>query len=367
MAKLPEPTVGTAQAIYALHARRSAAEQARSYLGWSEIGHPCERALWLKFHWAETDAFDGRMARLFDTGHREEARLLQELRDIGCKVYDRTPEGGQFGVSSVGGHFRGHLDAIVEGLPEAPKTPHLVDVKTIKYKKFDELLKKGMRSLYPKYWAQAHGYMGHMELKRAMFVFVCKDDDRIHVERFDYEPASFKAYEDRAARIVNAATPPPRISEDPAWFECKFCQFQPLCHGELAPQVNCRTCTHSTARLDGDARWVCERYDCDLPIENQRQGCADHRFIPILLERLGTFEDFDGSLALYVMDDKTQFANGDPPDGFTSEEIRAAGGKAMLRDRRVRDLREEFSTARIVAPRAVTGTGFDDMDDDIPW
>jgi hypothetical protein len=370
VAKLPERTTGTAQAIYALHERRSAEGQVRGYLGWSQIGEPCTRALWYSFRMAESGETDGRVLRLFDTGHREEVRLLQELRDIGCKVYDRDSTGGQFGVSSVGGHFRGHLDAIVEGLPEAPKTPHLVDVKTIKSKKFDELLKKGMRAMYPKYWAQAHGYMGHMELKRAAFIFVCKDDDRIHVERFEFEPAEFKKYEDRAAFVVGASEPPMRISEDPDWFECKFCSFAPICHGVRAPQVNCRTCAHSTPRLDGDATWQCEKYEIDLPLENQRKGCSDHRYIPILLEKLGAPEGVDGSLVTYVMHDseKTQFANGDPPDGFTSDEIRAAGSPAMLKDRRVRDLRDEFPSARIVpATKVLTGTGFDDMDDDIPF
>jgi hypothetical protein len=369
VAKLPTRTTGTAQAIYALHERRSADGQARGYLGWSQIGEPCTRALWYSFRWCESGETDGRVLRLFDTGHREEARLLQELKDIGCKVYDRDPTTKeQFGVSSHGGHFRGHLDAIVEGLPEAPKTPHLVDVKTIKAKKFDELLKKGMREMYPKYWAQAHGYMGKMELKRAAFIFVCKDDDRLHVERFEYDPAEFKKYEDRAAFVIGAQEPPPRISEDPAWYECKFCAFQPICHGVRAPQVNCRTCAHSTPHLDGDARWACEKYECDLPVENQRVGCSDHRYIPILLEKYGKPEGVDGTLVTYVMDDNTQFANGEPPDGFTSEEIRATGGKHMLRDRRVRELREEFPNARIVPPtKVLSGTGFDDMDDDIPW
>lgn len=368
MAKLPARTHGTADAIYALHERKAASAPARGYLGWSQIGEPCDRALWYGFRWAEGGVTDGRVLRLFDSGHREEARLLQELRECGMKVYDRDPTGGQFGVSSVGGHFRGHLDAIVEGIPEAPKTPHLVDVKTIKTKKFDELLKKGMREMYPKYWAQAHGYMGHMELTRAAFIFVCKDDDRIHVERFEFDRKVFDQYEARALRIVTAVEPPLRISEDPAWFECKFCSYHAICHGEKAPAVSCRTCTHSTAKLDGDARWVCEKYECDLPLENQRVGCADHRYIPVLLEKLGKPEGLDGSLVLYVMDDNTQFANGEPPDGFTSDEIRAAGGKAMLKDRRVRDLREEFKTARIVpAEKQLTGTAFDDMDDDIPW
>lgn len=365
MSALPEPTRGTPQAIHLLHAVKSACEESRPYLGWSEIGHACERYLWLRWRWADKETFDGRMARLFDTGHREEARVLDELRAIGCTVHDKDEHGKQFGVSSVSGHFRGHMDAVVTGLPEAPKTPHLVDVKTINTKRFKEIQKKSMKNMYPKYWAQAHGYMGHARLDRAMFIFVCKDDDQIHVERFEFDKTVFDLYEARAKRLVIATEPPPRISADASDDECKYCTFKSICHAELAPQANCRTCTFSTPTLTGDGEWKCDKYGVTLAVEEQRRGCSDHRFIPILLEKLGAPESVDGDLILYRMDDGTEFANGNAPDGFTSEEIRAAGSKEMLRDRRVRDLREDFPTARIV--EGDRKTVFSDMDDDIPY
>jgi hypothetical protein len=34
-----------------------------------------------------------------------------------------------------------------------------------------------------------------------------------------------------------------RISEDPAWFECRFCDHHDLCHGDAAAEVTCgRAC-----------------------------------------------------------------------------------------------------------------------------
>lgn len=334
MTALPQPTHGTAQVVYQLHAERVAAQPARDYLGWSQIGEPCERALWYSFRWAEREQVEGRIARLFDTGHREEARLLQELRDAGIEVWDRDPATGeQFSVSSVAGHFRGHLDAIVLGLPEAPKTPHLVDVKTIKAKKFDELLKKGLRALYPKYWAQGHGYMGRMKLTRAAFIFVCKDDDRIHVERFEYDRAEHQKYEDRAERIARAAVPPLRIHEDPAWHECRYCAYREICKGDAAPAVSCRTCTHASPVMEGDAgAWRCERHGCEIPLQWQRQGCDEHRYIPVLLERIAAPVDADpeANTVTYQAPDGGTFINGAPPAGFASTEIHACTDKRAL-------------------------------------
>lgn len=337
---IADPRDRTVEAIYALHAQRAADEEARGYLGWSQLGEPCARALWYSFRWAERETIEGRIARLFDTGHREEARVLAELRAIGLEVWDRDADGQQFGVASVGGHLRGHADAVVRGLAEAPKTPHLVDVKSIKAKKFDELLKKGMRDLFPKYWAQAMGYMGHLQLERAAFIFSCKDDDRLHIERVEFDRREFDALEAKARRIITAEAPPPRLSDDPAWFECRFCAYRDICHGETAPRVNCRTCAHSTPILEGDGAWVCARDGAHIAWATQRTGCSSHTYIPPLLEHIGRPAGFEDGGVVYERDGET-FVNG-PRPGFSSIEIRACRDKRALVDPEIRAERERL-------------------------
>jgi len=354
MAVIPQPNKTTAAAIHGLHAAREAGQAARAYLGWSALGDPCERALWYGFRWAGREAFDGRLVRLFDSGHREEARLLQELRDLGMEVWDRDASGGQFACSSVGGHLRGHLDAVVRGLPEAPSTAHLVDVKTASKKKFDELLKKGLRTMYPKYHAQGIGYMGHHGLERAAFIFVCKDDDRIHVERFEFDQAEFERLERRALSIVTAATPPARLSEDASWFECKFCNFHPVCHGAQVPEVNCRTCANSTPVVDDGTAgtWTCgaDGITSTLSTQTQRDGCPSHLFIPPLLAALGEPVDTSPSGGVvYQAPDGGQFTNGPGLGEFGSLEIRAAADPRLLSQPDVQALKQQFPTAKVIA------------------
>ena len=47
-------------------------QELRPYLGMSQIGHHCERYLWLSFRWCFDSYFEPRMLRLFARGHREE-------------------------------------------------------------------------------------------------------------------------------------------------------------------------------------------------------------------------------------------------------------------------------------------------------
>ena len=306
MTQIPEPTNTTAQLIYKLYEKQ---DTPRQYLGWSQIGKPCDRKLWLDFRNAVNDVIEPRIRRLFDTGNREETRILDELEKAGCKVERFDPKTGkQFAVLSHGGHFRGHADAIVTGLPEAPKTRHLVDVKTINVKKMDALLKAGMEKQYPEYWAQGHGYMGKMGLTRAMFIFVCKNDDRLHIERFDYDKYVFEKYENRAKKIIFSDRMPPPLSDDPTWYQCLYCSAKEFCHDtKMTKNVNCRTCANSTAMPDGT--WHCSHYDATIPAESQAEGCTSHLLHPDLVP--WTYEPFEHGVTWLTPWGKIQNGAGD--------------------------------------------------------
>ena len=141
--------------------------------------------------------------------------------------------------------------------------------------------------------------------------------------------------------MINATEPPLRCSNDPSWYVCKMCDFHGHCHGDKVPAVNCRTCAHSTPEMNGDARWSCAKVNPDLNVSSiqlnmQRIGCAHHRYIPILLERIGTYKDYVNGDVVYEGPTGT-FANGDGPGALTSDELRrmedprAAGAAAELK------------------------------------
>lgn len=354
MAELPTPAHQTVQAIYRLYEQREAAAGGhRAHLGASVIGHPCERHLWLLFRWAHREAFDGRMLRLFEAGRQFEPRIVAELRAIGVQVHELDERGQQFRVWAHGGHFGGSLDGAALALPEAPKTWSVLEFKTHSARSFAELLSKGVKDAKPLHWTQVQVYMGLTGMERAMYLAENKDTSALYQERIEADPVAFASIMARAERIITATEPAPRISADPAWYECKLCAFHPLCHGQQVPEVNCRTCAHSTPRTDVEgAVWRCERRGSNVDDATQRAGCAGHRFIPILLERIGTqgavTPEPDGNAAVqYLTPEGLPFVNGAPP-AFTSNEIRAAKHREVLTDGRVQQVKSEFGTARVV-------------------
>lgn len=277
---IPPPLNTLVAAIDAAHQANQ--EPPRPHLGASVIGHKCQRWIWLSFRWAVIEKFPGRILRLFRRGHREESIVYEDLRLAGCKVQTVDAETRkQYRFSD--GHFAGSCDGIVTGLPEAPKTPHLLEIKTHSLKSFNEVKAKGVLLSKPQHYAQMQVYMAAFKLDDALYYAVCKDNDEIYTERVKASEHDQKTFMDRAQRIIEADRIPQPISTDPSWFECKWCAGHDLCHGsKLTKQANCRTCLHSTAERDGT--WTCAHWGMDIPdAEAQRAGCDNHILHPDLV------------------------------------------------------------------------------------
>jgi CRISPR/Cas system-associated exonuclease Cas4 (RecB family) len=349
MAALPQPQHTTLQAV--LQWWESRPDEHRAHLGASLIGLACSRRLWYGFRWAARERFSGRVLRLFDTGKREESRVGDELRGIGCEVHMDDGQ-AQWRVSACGGHFGGSMDGAVLGLPEAPKSWHVLEIKTHSAKSWADLAKKGVKEAKPQHFAQMQTYMHLAGVDRALYYAVNKDTDDLHIERVAYEKAFAEQLVDKAARVISASEPPPRLSEDPAWFECKFCPFHALCHGDALPEVNCRTCAHSTPDMQREGgTWTCtagtDKPLVTIPLHHQRQAHDCHRFIPALLANLAEPVDSDGDAVTYRTPSGQQFANG-PRPGMSSVELRA-GGVAAATDPTTQRLLQQFPTAKVTA------------------
>jgi hypothetical protein len=281
MVALPPPPEPTVAAIYAAYEADSA-DGYRAHLGASVIGGTCDRAIWYGFRWASRARHTGRLLRLFETGHLAEARFVADLRRIGVTVLDLDPATGrQWTLRDATGHFGGSMDAVAIGLPEAPKTWHVCEFKTHSEKSFLALQKDGVAVSKPAHWAQMQVYMHLAGLDRAFYLAVNKNTDELYQERVRADAEAGLRLLAKAERIVLASRPPARISEDPTWWQCRFCDHHTICHEGVLPERHCRSCLHSTPVADG--QWHCARHSLPLALDDQRTGCAAHLFIPDLV------------------------------------------------------------------------------------
>lgn len=310
------PTIAAIEAAVVAAEARSNHDRLHPRLSASSLGEECEAKLWHSFRWThEQEQFEGRLLRLFETGNVYEERLVGLLRLAGVKVDAVDPETGeQFRVVFADGHASGRTDGEAVGLPEAPKTRHLLECKTHSDKSFAELVKHGVEVAKPVHYAQMQIYMHMRGLTRALYLAVNKNTDALHAERIEYDPTAALRLVAKAERIVKADRPPTRQYDDPearsAW-KCRSCPALGVCHQGAWARRNCRTCLHSTPGPNGS--WTCARFGRELSDYEQATGCERHLYLPELVP--GVQEDATGAdhidAVVYRMADGSRWVDGE--------------------------------------------------------
>ena len=318
----------------------------RPHLGASLIGRRCQRALWYSFRWFSPAQFSAQMLRLLARGQREEEPMSQYLKAAGLTLHQIDPQtGAQFSFSDCAGHFGGSMDGAAHKVPDAPKVWHVWENKTSGKKAFDKLVRQGVMIAKPEHWAQMQCYMHWSGMTRALYTAVCKDNDQLHIERLDYDAQAAQALVAKAQSVIDSLLPPERIGNADS-HECTWCEHVNVCHGDKAPAVNCRTCAHSSPQKN--AEWSCALLKTVRPLNEQKAGCDEHRFIPQTLPwaEVTNANHAQNWVQYRHLATGWEFANGAPPSGFLSREIYASANKASIamvaNDTELMTLRQNF-------------------------
>jgi hypothetical protein len=107
-----------------------------------------------------------------------------------------------------------------------------------------------------------------------MYGAVNKDTDEIHLEIIQLDTLHADQFLDRGRQIIFMQQPPAKIGKTPAWYDCKYCDMKPVCHGGATPERNCRTCYHVRPQENGT--WVCGQTGEVRDKQMQHDGCEDY-------------------------------------------------------------------------------------------
>lgn len=198
----------------------------------------------------------------------------------------------QWGFTDHDGHFSGSSDGRIRWPDVLPEGWGLQEFKTHSEKSFVALAGaleswrkhvtdpqknpftgKGVLTSKPQHYQQMQVYMHQLGLKWALYVAVCKNTDDLYTEIIYYKEEVALYLIERAKGIIGVQKAPPKLTQDPSWFECKFCAFREICHYAKEPQVNCRSCSFATPVADG--RWRCNKFDAILPEGFVEQACQE--------------------------------------------------------------------------------------------
>lgn len=306
MALFPRPTPSTLRAIQAAIVENQD--------DWESVGVPagnigweCDRQIWLAFRRAShPEEINWQKRRIFERGNIEEERLLELLRLIGCEV-----TGQQERVRAAGGHLRGKIDGRAYGLPEAPKTEHLIECKSSKDENFKPLQKNGVKIAKPDHYATFQFYMHGLGLSRVLYMCTNKNDEILHIERVEYDAEFALRAVARIERVIQMPEPPSRLCSKRDDFRGRFCRQAEVCWQEVWARVHCRTCMHSTPLMDGNAGWDCARWSKPLSLAEQDEGCPAHLYLSALVPGEVLAVDEEAETILYRLSSGKEWTDGE--------------------------------------------------------
>lgn len=259
----------------------------RSHMGISTSGRECARELWYSWRWATPVKIAGKLLRLFNRGHLEEARFAAGLMAAGVQLWRMEAPGKQFRVSHFGGHYGSAIDGVGLGFPEMPEVNMLTEMKTHNKKSFAKLAGEkdsegnvvkppaGVKEAKLEHYVQMVQYMQYYNLDYGMYCAVCKDDDELYFEIVPRDDKLADAYRERSRRIIFAREAPPKLSTNASFWRCKYCDQRRVCHFNQEPDFNCRTCAAAYPKEDGN--WYCSTHGHAI-IDKTRQltGCPEY-------------------------------------------------------------------------------------------
>lgn len=247
-------------------------------LGASFLGEECLRKTWLSWRAYDKSVFSGRILRLFETGHQQEARIIEDLRAAGLEVWDRGEDGEQIQYVDETGHFIDKLDGIVKNVPQATHTAHVLEIKTHNKNSFSALQKHGMQKSKPEHYVQVQAGMLFSGLTRGLYVALCKDNEEYYIERVHPDKEAQAGIKGKIIKLVDATLRPAGISDGGEGFGCKFCDMKTVCTGKKAPLRTCRSCVHADpTAVKGE--WVCSISGEVLSKEQQVAACEQYEVL----------------------------------------------------------------------------------------
>lgn len=262
-------------------------ESNRNYLGASEIGKACSRELWYSFRKVKKRYIKYAGIVAIEDGHAQEI----VARDRLATVFQMSGE--QSEVSLFSDHFKGHVDGLIQGVLEAPKSLHVWEHKSTNEKSFSKLLKlkekngvlesaEILKEWNPVYYAQAQIYMYLLDVRRH-FLTVSTPGGRNWLSiRTRLKPKFAKGLIRKAKSIIFSDTPPIRPVDDRNSFFCKWCDYKEICWDGKTDnlQARCQNCIHAEPIEEEGAKWNCRMKQPINSLICRGKICKHHIFIP---------------------------------------------------------------------------------------
>jgi len=196
-------------------------EQTRFYI--TDAGK-CPRAVFFKFKNAPREPMEARLLRIFEHGENIHRSIFNVLYRLRMGVVTEIPIPSQEIIS-------GRADAILC----IGNENYVLDIKSINSMIFKRLAEPKEENVY-----QVQLYMHYFGIKKAILLYVDKDQQELKEFFVDYNEALCKSLLDKFYTLkdkVEKNILPERLEDYPRNWQCNYCQFKDICKMANGEQV----------------------------------------------------------------------------------------------------------------------------------
>lgn len=234
------PTIQAAIAHYG--ARRPPMGRKR-VIRLARLGGPCERELWNEVHSPHDPLpIEPRGRLLIASNYRTEdilVELMQSIPGVDFYTNDEYAQNGRINVEHFGGKLAGIAKGVAYGILEAPEVRHVWGCKVANDKDFRALVKlrekdekQALKKWNEALYAEAVVQMHTLEAPRHFMMVATPGARDITSVRTNADPVFAAELLQKAERIITSEHPQVKVSDNPEWHQCRFCQWRHVCHGE---------------------------------------------------------------------------------------------------------------------------------------
>jgi hypothetical protein len=138
---------------------------------------------------------------------------------------------------------------------------------------YSKVAEQSLSKAKPEHFDQMCQYGYHYKLKYGLYLIENKNDSAITIKIVELDWNRGAELERKAQEIITAKEPPNRISDNPAFQICQWCDFKDICHDGKLPEKNCRSCKMS--KPVDQRQWFCDKHSAIIPADFIPKSCSE--------------------------------------------------------------------------------------------
>lgn len=188
----------------------------------SSVGEPCSRKLWYDFHDPIASEFSINGILAMADGNEGEEIMRRRLNlHSEIQVTDMQKR-----VKALGGRLSGKIDGIII----YKVTKMLWEHKNVNEKIYKRL-KESVLDWEKKYYDQVQVYMHELGIDSCLFTVATPGGRDFKDLVVEYNKSYTEMLLERAEVIMESEQPLYKISDNPDFWLCRWCQYKDRCHG----------------------------------------------------------------------------------------------------------------------------------------